>query len=112
MALTLAEKAQRQIDALRKTVDKLAPRHERAVAAITKKREAFAKRKVALELAEEKFAKLDSKRSEAERLISALEGAIGSGSAAVPSEPDVEALVASAEEATVQADSLLEDDIL
>lgn len=95
MALTLAEKAQRDIDRLRKTVAKLQPRHEKATAAIEKKRAAHEKRTRALELAEQKYALLDNRRVEAEKYIAALEAAIGTGSPV--DVPDVEQFVADIE---------------
>lgn len=94
MALSLAEKAQRDIERLRATVDKLGPRHERATAAIEKKRAAFNKRKEALDAAEAKYSVLDEKKQQAERLIAALEAAIGTGSEVADVEDTIAALEA------------------
>lgn len=79
MALSLAEKAERDIAKLEKAVEKVSPRYDSATLAINKKREIFAKRAAALEVAEQKYQKLASRKEEAERYIKALREAIGSG---------------------------------
>jgi hypothetical protein len=109
MALSLAEKAKRDIARLEKTVEKIGPRHEKARAAIEKKRAAHAKRAEALNKAEEKFGLLDSKRVEAEKYILALRNAIGNGVAVDTA--DVEAFVASAEADEVEAENDEVDDV-
>lgn len=88
MALSLKEKAERQIASLEKQGEKLTPRYEKAKARIEKKRATFAKQKDSMEKAEKKFAVLEAKRNEAQVYIDALRNAIGEDSV---TEADVQA---------------------
>ena len=94
MALSLEERAARDIKKLQDGLEKLAPRHDRAKASIEKKRALHEKRAGQLEDAEAKFAKLDEKKVKAERYIAALQAAISVDQAGPEGESlDVDALI-------------------
>ena len=90
MALTLAEKVQRQIDAEQKKLDKVNPRFEKAKAALDKKVAAHDKRTAALEVAKGKFAVVEEKRDASVRYIDAMKAAINPDGTVgtVPAEPE------------------------
>lgn len=80
MALTLREKAERQIGRLHDDINRLGPRYEKALKRVLRRREIYARQTQAAELAEARFAKISGRRDEALRYIAALEAAIAQSS--------------------------------